>query len=144
MTESAQEKARPNGPAPSPFTQLIIMLATTSLQQLGMMPDPEGGRPEVHLESAQGMIDLIEMLEVKTKGNLETEEKKMLAETLTMLRFHYVEVAQALSKGPAPSAAPKEPPSTPPQETAESPIIESAGGAKKDDDSKTKYRKSYG
>lgn len=150
MTESTQPHTHPNGPAPSAFSQLIIMLATTALQQLGVIPDQGGQPPEVHLESAQGMIDLIEMLDLKTKGNLEVEEKKMLVETLTMLRFHYVEVSQgAAKKAPdaPPPAAQKSPSASaeqPADQATDSTIIESSPGSRKDDEDKTRYRKSYG
>jgi hypothetical protein len=121
---------------PSQFSQLVIMIATSALQQLGMMPDPSGKPGDVHLEGAQGMIDVLEMLSEKTKGNLDAAETKMLGESLTMLRLHFVEVAQAQKGNPTPPAA--EPAATPPP----APPTEEAPAASAE--SKTRYRKSYG
>jgi len=117
---------------PSEFSQLVIMIATSALQQLGQMADPSG-KPEINLVGAQGMIDILDMLSAKTKGNLDPEEQKMLNDSLTMLRLHYVEVARAQSAA-APSASPSPVPESGKKEGAPAPESES----------KTKYRKSYG
>jgi hypothetical protein len=79
------------------------------------------------------MIDILDMLSAKTKGNLDPEEQKMLNDSLTMLRLHYVEVARAQSAA-APSASPSPVPEPGKKEGAPAPESES----------KTKYRKSYG
>lgn len=125
---------------PSTFSQLAIMLATSALQQLGQIPDPSGESAPVSLEGAQGMIDLLEMLEVKTQGNLDEAESKILKESLTMLRLQYVEVKQAKgASAPAPEPAPAQPDSTPPP--ASDPTEPPPAPA---EESKTKFRKSYG
>lgn len=122
---------------PSTFSQLVIMIATSALQQLGQVPDPSGQRGEIHLDGAQGMIDILETLSQKTKGNLDGGEKKILDESLTMLRLQYVEIAKMKQQAPtgAPKTdAPPEPPigEEPPPKPADS------------GESKTRYRKSYG
>jgi len=128
---------------PSTFSQLVIMIATSALQQLGQIPDPSGQRGEVHLDGAQGMIDILETLNEKTKGNLDEGEKKILSESLTMLRIQYVEIAKAMKGSSKPDAS-KEPPAAEPGvgeskagETIEKPAGDSG-------ESKTRYRKSYG
>jgi hypothetical protein len=124
----SEETKREPG-VPSEFSQLVIMIATSALHQLGQIADPSG-KPEINLVGAQGMIDILETLSVKTKGNLDPEEQKMLTDSLTMLRLHYVEVAQARPAGSPPPAP--EPEVVPPAESAAA------------SESKTKYRKSYG
>lgn len=95
------------GPPPSPFSQLIIMLATSALQQMGKIVDPRIGKAEVSLEGAQATIDLLEMLGQKTRGNLDDEEERLLGSTLTSLRLNYVET---INQGPGEPAAPVETP----------------------------------
>lgn len=139
------EEKKTGNELPSTFSQLVIMIATSALQQLGQVPDPSGQRSPVNLEGAQGMIDILEALNVKTKGNLDEAENKILNESLTMLRLQYVEAAKAKGQQPpeeatqttenSNSTAPK---ATPPsdQEPIQSPPDSG--------ESKTRYRKSYG
>lgn len=128
---------------PSTFSQLVIMLATSALQQLGQIPDPSGQQPTVSLEGAQGMIDLLEMLEAKTQGNLDDAEAKMLRESLTMLRLQFVEVKQATGGRTAAASQPSEP--SPSDEKSAPQAPSSADSSPPpDSDSKTKFRKSYG
>ncbi len=123
--------------APSMFSQLVVMIATSALQQLGLMPNPGGEEPEVQLEGAQGMIDILEMLGEKTKGNLDPAEDKMLKDTLTMLRLHFVEVKKATqSTGSQPASDAPAP--------EEEPKIETPPAKNEPEESKTRYRKSYG
>lgn len=136
---------------PSSFSQLVVMIATSALQQLGQVPDPSGQQSPVSLAGAQGMIDILEMLNAKTKGNLDGQEQKMLTESLTMLRFQYVEVAQAKGKPPADSQPQRTGSATPPPEPGaaagkqtEQPPLETAGSEETSGESKTRFRKSYG
>lgn len=135
--------------APSTFSQLVIMIATSALQQLGQVPDPSGKRGEVHLDGAQGMIDVLDVLKEKTQGNLDEGETKMLNESLTMLRMQYVEAAKATGQDPSKPSAPTDnaPPSPAAEEGAASsqadePIQSSSSSD--DTEEKTRYRKSYG
>lgn len=142
-----------NQEAPSPFSQLVIMIATSALQQLGQIPDPAGQRGEVQLEGAQHMIDMLEMLSAKTKGNLEENEAKMLTDSLTMLRFQYVEAAQAKGTSPdakktpaADTSGTATPPTNPPPPVGDdaSAPLETPAADRPSGESKTRYRKSYG
>lgn len=143
MSEAAQNKQD----LPSTFSQLVIMIATSALQQLGQIPDPSGKRPEVHLEGAQGMIDILETLNEKTKGNLDTAEEKMLSESLTMLRLQFVEVKQAQGGERPPASAPTDSapqePTTPAGDADQEPVIETPK-TREEGENKTRYRKSYG
>jgi hypothetical protein len=85
--------------APLPtFEELVRMLATQALLYLGAFPDPETGRRVVSLELAQFNIDMLAMLEEKTKGNLGEEEKTFISHMLHELRMQYVQIGQAVAK----------------------------------------------
>ena len=74
------------------FMGLVDMLASSALAALGKLADPSTGKAgPVQLEHARVMIDLIEMLERKTKGHLGDREKKMLEMQLTNLRLTFVD-----------------------------------------------------
>lgn|SRR5690606_37015704 len=80
------------------FIEVVRMLATQALMYLGAFPDPESGRRLVSLELAQFNIDLLGVLEEKTKGNLTDEEQKYLTHVLYELRMQFVEVGKAVAK----------------------------------------------
>lgn len=85
------------GHAPKPdFQVLISMLATQAFHALGHIPDPASGERLHQPEAAQFMIDLLAVLEDKTKGNLSAEENAMLEGVLHDLRMAYI----ALPKSP--------------------------------------------
>lgn len=75
---------------PASFQLLVTMLATQTLAALGMIHDPSQGEPHVEPKIAQHFIDLLGMLETKTKGNLSAEENSLLNQTLHELRMLYV------------------------------------------------------
>lgn len=76
------------------FANLIMMLSSSAMQQLGKLVNPASGKTEVHLEGARMTIDMLEMLKEKTTGNLDAEEEKMMKEILSMLQLNYVETAE--------------------------------------------------
>lgn len=82
---------------PADFTTVLGMLATQAVMYLGGMPDREG-RAMVDLEVAQHFIGLLEVLETKTKGNLEEKEKTDLEQTLHELRMRYVEISKMVAE----------------------------------------------
>jgi hypothetical protein len=86
------------GPVQANFAELVRMLATQAMMYLGAFPDPETGKRMVALEAAQFNIELLGILEEKTKGNLTEEEKTMLTRLLYELRMQYVEIAKAVAK----------------------------------------------
>ncbi len=68
-----------------------MSLANTALFQLGLIKIPGSEEPEKDLHGARQTIDLVALLEEKTKGNLTEQEAKILKETLFQLRMAYVE-----------------------------------------------------
>ena len=76
------------------FTHLITMLGMSAVQQLGKLKNPITDKTEINLQAAQATIDIIDMLEVKTKGNLGKDEEKLLKDTLSSLKLNYVETSE--------------------------------------------------
>jgi hypothetical protein len=77
------------------FIQLVLMLSGSALQQMGKLIDPQSKKTEVNIEAAQATIDLLDMIETKTKGNLDKEEERMLRDTLMSLKMNFVETMEA-------------------------------------------------
>jgi uncharacterized protein DUF1844 len=77
------------------FAGFVISLATTAAVHFGDIPDPHTGeRHEADLVAAHQMIDLISLLQEKTKGNLTADEAKLVDDLLYELRMRYVQVEQ--------------------------------------------------
>jgi hypothetical protein len=76
------------------FTTFVLSLSHSALMHLGQAPHPETGRVEKSLPLARQTIDLLAMLDEKTKGNLTGDEERMLAQILFDLRMRYVEVSK--------------------------------------------------
>jgi hypothetical protein len=82
------------------FLGFILSLAHTAAVHFGDVPDPVSGQTiPANLPAAQQMIDILSILEEKTRGNLTAEERQFLDQILYELRLRYVE---ASSPGPAP------------------------------------------
>ena len=75
------------------FASLVQMLATQAAIFMSDQRDPQTGRSMQHLDLAKHNIDLLAVLEQKTKGNLADDEKKLLDHMLYELRMVYVNVA---------------------------------------------------
>lgn len=115
------------------FLQFVLMLSSSVMQQLGKLMNPLTGKAETNLEAAQATIDLLVMLDAKTRGNLDREEERFLKNTLATLQMNYVETAQSAPAQPeAPAPAPE--PATPADAHAGEPAAESK---------EPKFHKSY-
>jgi hypothetical protein len=80
------------------FALIIQMLAMPAYAALGMVPDPASGRQRVDRAAAREMIDLLAVLEQKTRGNLSFEESNFLSRVLYDLRLAFVEVSRPPAK----------------------------------------------
>lgn len=75
------------------FTAFVLSLASTAAIHLGDLPDPMSGETaEPNLEGATQMIEILSLMELKTRGNLTNEEREVLGQVLYELRVRYVEV----------------------------------------------------
>jgi hypothetical protein len=72
------------------FPTFILSLNASALMHLGAIEDPESGRPSKNLPMAKQTIDILSMLEEKTRGNLTNEEENMLKNILYDLRIAFV------------------------------------------------------
>lgn len=92
--------ARRGGPdamPPADFRSLVGVLASQALSGLGMYGDPETKRVVVDLPASRFAIDLLGVLEEKSKGNLSAEEASELKEVLAELRARFVHFAQVMA-----------------------------------------------
>jgi len=83
---------------PADFKSLVGVLASQALSGLGMYGDPQTGRVIVDLPGSRFAIDLLGVLEEKTKGNLGEEEAKDLAAVLGELRARFVQLANLVAQ----------------------------------------------
>ncbi len=103
-SESSSDEPKPDessgeGQPPFPgvdFASFVLSLGTSALYHLGVVGDPEAGKPvaKPDLVLVRQTIDTLAMLETKTRGNLDPEEAKLLDGLLYELRMHYVEVRE--------------------------------------------------
>jgi hypothetical protein len=139
-------------PEPSPqdllsalFADLVVHQSNLALMFLGQTPLPQTKERTVDLDAAQMFIDQLEMLEVKTRGNLTKAEEQLLKQSLTQLRMIFVQVSErGPETAPGSKGAPPPSPETPPPTGAVS-GVPSAGPspAVAEDDSKVKFSKKY-
>jgi len=108
--QKAQQSFRPEPPPPrgeqappmppANFEMLILSLAMQAQMELGG-GGVRGDGQAPNLDIARHTIDVLAMLQEKTKGNLSMEENRMLENSLTELRFRYVQVVADINKKPA-------------------------------------------
>lgn len=93
--QKASPDAEPESPVPelppADFGTLVGMLSTQVMVTLGMIPHPSTGKPAVELATARHFIDLLGVLEEKTRGNLTSDESGQLESVLHQFRMVYVE-----------------------------------------------------
>ncbi len=73
------------------FYQLVLSIQAAAWYQLGKVASPFSGKIERDLDAAKHSIDMLEMLQRKTTGNLNDEERKRLEHILYELRMNYIE-----------------------------------------------------
>ena len=101
-SEAVSDRALP----PADFKGLIGLLASQAIMGLGAMPDPSGRGVVVDLDGARFAIDLLAVIQDKTKGNLDDEEDKELETLIVELRSRYVQVAELVSQQQAGNVSP--------------------------------------
>ena len=100
---SQPQAASPTEPEPveeeasERFAMLVSYLSTTAMFQLGLLPGPGGEYNPADLANASRTIDLLEVLQEKTRGNLAGQESKLLEDVLYELRMTYLEVQKRAS-----------------------------------------------
>ncbi len=103
MTEHTHSDPSPDSTAIT-FLGFVLSLAHTAAVHFGDIPDPvtsQGG--EANLLAAQQMIDILALMEEKTRGNLTAEERQVLDQVLFELRMRYVEATNSGAARPSES-----------------------------------------
>jgi hypothetical protein len=87
-------------PLPIDFAGFVLSLATSALYHMGFVGDPEGDQPPpaADLPLARQTIDTLEMLQLKTRGNLDSEETRLLEGVLYELHLRFVDVSKDTSR----------------------------------------------
>ncbi|WP_462137602.1 DUF1844 domain-containing protein [Candidatus Mycalebacterium sp.] len=73
------------------FSNFILSLNASAVMHLGDIPDPSTKERNVNLPAAQHTVEILEILQDKTKGNLSDEEQKLVDDALYSLRLRYVQ-----------------------------------------------------
>jgi uncharacterized protein DUF1844 len=97
---AGEGKAPPSADTPkrSPaFENLIRMLGSNAAMVLGGYADPRTGQPVIDPDAARELIDMLDALHEKTKGNLAPEEDSLLLDLSGKLKLTYLEINQALA-----------------------------------------------
>ena len=98
----AEKAVVPPPPAETPkripaFENLVRMLGSNAAMVLGAYADPRTGQPMIDPEAARELIDMLDALYEKTKGNLAPEEDTLLLDLLGKLKMTYLEINQAVA-----------------------------------------------
>ncbi|MEM8758357.1 MAG: DUF1844 domain-containing protein, partial [Planctomycetota bacterium] len=99
LTEQAAESAEKKSEAanrPIEFADVVRMFASQAAMYLGLIPDPQTQQRMLAPEVAAMHIDMLAVIEEKTKGNLEPQEAEELSQTVKELRGVFVETTQAV------------------------------------------------
>jgi len=123
------------------FAHLVMQHTNMALIFLGQAPHPQTGQTSQDLEHAKYFIDQLEMLAVKTKGNLDKQEDALLKQSLTHLRLAFVEAVEHPPKTAPPDASP----AAPPVDEQEMPVVEPTlpGEKTEESESRKKFSKTY-
>lgn len=148
------QKTTLSGELSQRFIEFVVMHAQNAALFLGQIPNPKTGEGEVNLDLARMFIDQLAMIQEKTRGNLTSEEAKVLSNALSNLQMAYVEVARESGGARPESARPDQ--AAPQTEAAQpqTPSEQSAAGTSEpsapitptesESESRKKFTKSYG
>jgi hypothetical protein len=126
-----------DGPA-ALFASLVVQQSNMALMFLGRVAHPETGQTFTDLEAARLFIDQLEMLEIKTKGNLSAEESALLKQSLMNLRLAFVQAVESAPPKDQAQPAPPAKPAPPPADSPAAPSQPSAG-----EEHRPKFSKKY-
>lgn len=79
------------------FESLVRMIGSNAAMVLGAYADPNTGQPMIDPDAARELIDMLDALQQKTKGNLAPEENDMLVDLLGKLKLTYLEISKAMA-----------------------------------------------
>jgi hypothetical protein len=141
------QKTTLSGELTQRFIEFVVMHAQNAALFLGQIPNPKTGQGEVNLDLARMFIDQLAMIQEKTRGNLTSEEAKVLSNALSNLQMAYVEVAREQPKSAAQPETSEAAPSASPTEhppAAQTEPSAPASSTESETESRKKFTKSYG
>ena len=141
------QKTTLSGELTQRFIEFVVMHAQNAALFLGQIPNPKTGQGEVNLDLARMFIDQLAMIQEKTRGNLTSEEAKVLTNALSNLQMAYVEVAREQPNDAMRPEAPEAAPSPKPAEQSSTVTPESStptSSTEPETESRKKFTKSYG
>jgi Domain of unknown function (DUF1844) len=97
---ATDKAAQPAAATPKPsatFENLVRMIGSNAAMVLGAYADPRTGQPVIDPDAARELIDMLDALQEKTRGNLAPEEDSMLLDLLGKLKMTYLEINQAMA-----------------------------------------------
>lgn len=80
------------------FAQLVMQSTSMAMMLMGKAPNPMTGKTETNLDGARLFIEQLEMLEVKTRGNLSADEQNLLRQNLMHARMSFVQTVNSGKK----------------------------------------------
>jgi hypothetical protein len=89
------DPSRPVSVGQVDFSTHVLSMASSAMISLGQMPAPDGETIETDIETARYLIDVLSMLETKTRGNLDESEQKLLQSLLYDLRVAFVDASKS-------------------------------------------------
>jgi Domain of unknown function (DUF1844) len=104
--QAAPPEASETAPSRS-FQMLVDFLTRNAAAMMGGMADPRTGQAFLDLEGAREMIDMMDELREKTRGNLAKADEDLLIEVIGSLKLSFMEVSKAAAEAMAKKAAPK-------------------------------------
>ena len=135
------------------FVQFVMIQAQNILYVLGRIPTPEGERLPPNLQAAKMMIDHLDLIQIKTQGNLTAQETKIISEALQQVQLAFVEASGGTPAGMMPDRSPQVDMSALEEEMGDEPVPAPASASpaptslapsSPSDEEKKKYYKSYG
>jgi hypothetical protein len=141
------QKTTLSGELTQRFIEFVVMHAQNAALFLGQIPNPKTGQGEVNLDLARMFIDQLAMIQEKTRGNLTSEEAKVLTNALSNLQMAYVEVAREQPKEAMGPETPEAAPSPMPAEQSSTAMPEPSAPTsptEPEKESRKKFTKSYG
>ena len=141
------QKTTLSGELTQRFIEFVVMHAQNAALFLGQIPNPKTGQGEVNLDLARMFIDQLAMIQEKTRGNLTSEEAKVLTNALSNLQMAYVEVAREQPKEAMRPETPESGPLPMPAEQSSTVTPEPSAptsSTEPETESRKKFTKSYG
>ena len=94
MSNASSKLSGPDQLPPPSFSLLVTTFASQGAVAFGLVPNPIDGKTEVRLELGRHAIDMLDILEQKTKGNLTPDEAQFLEHVLHQLRMGFLEATK--------------------------------------------------